>query len=193
MAAAFVTLFWATDYACQTQAAEAPKLGYRLAMRTSAHFDTPKEADANLKTLKQLGCDASKHEHNGHIDVTYRCPQWKSISISHAKEAEQWQGWLRKKGFAVVYHSPAKTHAEKVQYRLTEWKAFHFHDSEQAQAHAELMKMLGCKIKQVKHGNHDDVAVYCPEWQTIGLANHADAHEWETRLKKLGFATVHKH
>ena len=91
------------------------------------------------------------------------------------------------------YDLVEKKHPETIQYRLTEPKAFHFHESEEAQAHAALMQMLGCEIEQAKHGNHDDVTVYCPQWQVIGLADHDDAHQWELRLKKLGFDTVHKH
>ncbi len=82
---AFFAFIGTLGHAYDSLAAERPKLGYRLAMRTSAHFDKPRDAEANLKTFEKLGCEASKRQHNGHIDVIYQCPQWKSITLNDAQ------------------------------------------------------------------------------------------------------------
>ena len=72
---------------------------FRVAKWKSAHFNSEKDSQKVLDTLKQLGCEASKHAHDGHTDVSYRCVNWKTISAKTHAEAEQWEKWLQAYGF----------------------------------------------------------------------------------------------
>ena len=78
-------------------------VNFRLPEWKSAHFDDAKSAQANFQTLKQLGCEAEQHQHGGHFDVRYRCPQWHSISLTSHNEAHQWQRWLDAFGFETAH------------------------------------------------------------------------------------------
>ena len=169
------------------------KISYRLPKSKTAHFATKEEADSQLKTLKQLGCQASQHQHDGHIDVRYQCPQWQTITLKNPQEVATWQRWLRGRGFATVHNTPPETHRELIKYRLPSARTYHFHKPDQAKSHVAMMKMLGCEVRKTKHAGHDDIIAECAGWRTIGLADHKEAHHWETTLKKLGFHTVHQH
>jgi hypothetical protein len=72
---------------------------YRLTKWKSVH--TGKETDAKkmVATLKQLKCEYKMHQHGDHIDVIYRCPAWKQLSLKDHKTAHQWEAWLKKYGF----------------------------------------------------------------------------------------------
>jgi hypothetical protein len=115
------------------------------------------------------------------------------VHLKGDSEVAKWDAWLRDKGFAVVLHEPPEEHEETVKYRLAAWRTWHFHDAAKARAHVELLKMLSCDVKQSRHGDHEDVAARCPGWQSLGTAEHVESQQWETLLKKLGFATVHDH
>lgn len=72
---------------------------YRLSAQRSAHFDEPRDAEQFSQGLKRLGCDVRMENHGDHLDVTYRCPQWRSLEVSSDEAAHRWEGWLRKQGF----------------------------------------------------------------------------------------------
>lgn len=72
---------------------------YRLVGWKSAHFDDARSARSFEEAIKRIGCETRQEQHNGHIDVTYRCPQWRSISASNDDAAHRWQNWLRQNGF----------------------------------------------------------------------------------------------
>jgi len=86
-------------FAPSASAAEQEVVAYRLMAWKTVHFDDAQRADNHVSTLRRLGCDVRTGDHGGHIDVTYRCPEWREISLdSHAK-AHTWQGWLNASGF----------------------------------------------------------------------------------------------
>jgi hypothetical protein len=82
---------------------------------------------------------------------------------------------------------------ERVDFRLTSWKALHFDDARKAQSYFKIFKTIGCECKQESHGDHFDVKFRCPKWRSIALKTHAEAHQWEAFLKKIGFETKHDH
>lgn len=87
----------------ETQAAEQFVVQFRLAQQRSAHFDDPRAADQFSRGLRQLGCEVKTENHGNHLDVTYRCPQWRSLDASSDEAAHRWEGWLRKQGFETAH------------------------------------------------------------------------------------------
>ena len=82
---------------------------------------------------------------------------------------------------------------EVVTYRLVEWKKLHFSDSQKAKQQLETIKNLGCEMRKDTHEGHVDVSYRCPQWKTMKLEAHADAHRWQGWLKAAGFETRHSH
>lgn len=68
---------------------------YQLTDWKAKHIHDDKKADTIAKTLKKLGCEIKKDQHNGHIDVKYRCPKWKELKLKTHDEAHKWEKWLK--------------------------------------------------------------------------------------------------
>lgn len=77
---------------------------YRAVKWQAKHIHDEKKADTIGKTLKKLGCELQTSEHNGHIDLKYRCPKWKKLSLKTHAEAHQWEKWLKEYGFETQHH-----------------------------------------------------------------------------------------
>lgn len=82
---------------------------------------------------------------------------------------------------------------ETVAFKLTNWKTMHFEDSKKANQHAEMIKKLGCELKQEKHAGHIDVSYRCAEWRTMEATSHKLADQWISWLKSSGFDVSHGH
>ena len=157
-------------------------------------MNSAKSADETEKVLKQLGCETSRSQHDGHIDLSYECSFWRSLNLKDQAEADKWMDWLTKHKFAIVENTPPKTRKETVQYQLPNWRSLHnIKDSKAKKAYLEMFKMLGCEAKLVKHGDHEDIQYRCATWQNMGMATHQLAHAWMAELNKLGFVTKHEH
>ena len=65
-----------------------------------AHLQCDRCADTLQSTLKQLGVDTTRIEHQSHTDVRYECPQWRVAVVDAHSNADDWRRWLRDKGFA---------------------------------------------------------------------------------------------
>lgn len=169
------------------------RISFRTVKPVSGHFKTESQAAATEKTLKELGCEVKRSQHDGHIDIAYECKFWRTLTVKDRAEAGKWDAWLTKNGFAVVHNTPAADHKETVKYQLKDWNTLHFDQPLSVQAHVEMFKMLGCEVTTSKHAGHVDVKVRCPAWQIIGVPNHAEAHAWMSVLGKYGFATLHEH
>ena len=72
---------------------------YQLSDWKAKHIHDAKKADTIAKTLKKLGCELKKDQHNGHIDVKYRCPKWRQLSLDSHADAHKWEKWLKEFGF----------------------------------------------------------------------------------------------
>ena len=80
-------------------AAEEFKVGYRLENWKTAEFTNAEEAAKVFATFRKLGCETTREGHGGHIDVRYRCPKWKEITVGDHGGAHRWEGWLKQAGF----------------------------------------------------------------------------------------------
>ncbi len=76
---------------------------YRLTKWKTLHFDETKKAETHLATVKKLGCEVKAGDHGGHIDVSYRCPEWRSLAVETDAGAHKWEKWLRASGFETTH------------------------------------------------------------------------------------------
>jgi len=83
----------------EAQGAEQFVVQFRLVAQRAAHFDDPRTAEQFSQGLKRLGCEVKIENHAGHLDVAYRCPQWRSLEAGSDEAAHRWEGWLKKQGF----------------------------------------------------------------------------------------------
>lgn len=72
---------------------------YRLTRQSNQHFDRPEEAEQFLAIVKALGCEAVKSRHGNHIDVSFRCADWKCAEFPSHDAAHGWETWLKAAGF----------------------------------------------------------------------------------------------
>lgn len=72
---------------------------FRLMSWKTAHFDGVRAADSFEQSLQRLGCETRQNSHAGHIDVLYRCPQWRSKATPTDMAAHRLQSWLRENEF----------------------------------------------------------------------------------------------
>jgi len=76
---------------------------YRLPDWKRKHLHDVGKADKIVDTLKKLGCEVEKLDHNGHVDVKYRCPEWRQIKPSTHDEAVRWEKWFKEFYFLVEH------------------------------------------------------------------------------------------
>lgn len=173
-------------------------VAYRLADWKEMHFEDPMKAAQHLKAVKDLGCEARQENHGGHIDVVYRCPQWRQTPVQNHKLAEQWLGWLKGAGFDTHHpdvHENFLHGDEEIEIRLSEWKTAHMEGPMAAQAKefTTTLRDMGCEVRSETHGGHVDLAFRCPIWVTLHVPNHDAAEKWQTWLRSHGFETRHAH
>ena len=90
--------------ACSVAMAKQPwVVEFRLEKWQTMHFASDNAAARHLTVVKKLGCEAEKHQHNGHYDVRYRCPNWKQMTLATDDEAHQWVHWLKIVGFETAH------------------------------------------------------------------------------------------
>ena len=87
------------NQAAESEAAGSEIVRYQLSDWKAKHIHDAKKADTIAKTLKKLGCELKKDQHNGHIDVKYRCPKWRQLSLDSHADAHKWEKWLKEFGF----------------------------------------------------------------------------------------------
>ncbi|MCG8650483.1 MAG: hypothetical protein MI861_11665 [Pirellulales bacterium] len=85
--------------AVPTFASGAEIVRYQLSDWKTKHIDDSKKADTIAKTLKKLGCELKKEQHNGHIDLKYRCRKWHEMKLDSHNEAHKWEKWLKEYHF----------------------------------------------------------------------------------------------
>jgi hypothetical protein len=84
-------------------AAENVAVDFRLVQWRSAHVPNANEAAMFEQTLRRLGCEAASEQHGDHIDVAYRCPQWRRLMAKSHDDAHRWIDWLEAKGFETCH------------------------------------------------------------------------------------------
>ena len=80
-------------------AAGLERVEYRLSDWKSLHFKDAAKAAAYVKTFKSLHIEYKQSSHGDHIDVSYRCPKWQTLTLKSHSDAHNWQDFLKKVGF----------------------------------------------------------------------------------------------
>lgn len=171
-------------------------LAFQLPGWKSMHFDDANKATQHAATVKKLGCEVKQDNHAGHIDVTYRCVNWKSMQVKNHQLAEHWSKWLTASGFDVSHgHTdPVYTKGtEVVEFRLVPWKQVHGDGSSNEAAFIDQMRRLGVDVRVDKHNGHSDIKFRAPIWRDVHLASHDDADKLMVWLKQSGFEVRHEH
>ena len=158
-------------------------VGFRVTEWQTKHMHDAKAAEELVASLKKVGCEVTQAAHNGHIDIRFRCPAWKLITVDNQEYAVQWSNWLKGAGMETVVEDPADTIAtDTVEFRLPNWQNMHLHDAAKAKEVINMLKMVGCEIEESNHDGHIDVRFRCPEWKTIALHSHDASHHWQEWL-----------
>lgn len=74
-------------------------VSFRLTQWKTVHMHEAGAAEKLITTLKKIGCEVKQNSHGDHIDVQYRCAEWKSIRLKSHDDAHQWEEWFKGKGF----------------------------------------------------------------------------------------------
>ena len=169
-------------------------IGFRVVNWQHKHIHDMAEAEKLIASLEKIGCEVTRQDHNGHLDVRYRCATWKSITVENDEFQKQWTDWLVGQGMETVVVEPvASPGLELVRFRKTDWQNMHMNDATKVAQMMSMLQMIGCEADKHEHNGHMDVRFRCTEWQSIALHNHASAHTWQEWLKNLGFETEHSH
>lgn len=172
-------------------------IAYLLPQWKSMHFEDATKAKQHAETVTKIGCEVKQDSHAGHIDVTYRCVEWKSMKVATHALAEQWTGWLKGSGFDVSQgHCDASftEGKEAVEFRLTKWKSIHGDGTPQEKQFTDTLKKIGCEVVIDKHAGHSDIKFRAPTWRDIHVADHSAADQMQAWLTKNGFEVApHKH
>lgn len=172
-------------------------IAFQLPQWKTMHFDDAAKAKQHADMVKKLGCEVKQGQHAGHIDLTYRCVQWKSMAVETHQLADQWSGWLKGSGFDVSHAHPDPAYAEgkeTVEFRLVSWKSIHGNGAADDQKFVDLLSKLGCEVVESAHAGHSDIKFRAPIWRDIHVADHKTADELGAWLKKNGFEVApHKH
>ena len=174
----------------------AETLAFQLTEWKTMHFDDAQKAAQHAETVKKLGCEVKQGSHSGHIDLSYRCADWKTLEVVDHKLADQWSSWLAASGFDVSHSHTDAAFAlgpEAVEFRLVAWKQIHGKGSPEEAQMIEQLKKIGCDVVVEKHQGHSDIRFRAPTWRDIHLADHAAADQWTNWLKQNGFEARHEH
>lgn len=175
-------------------AAPLRKLGFRVVDWKTIHSKTEVEAQQDISTLKKIGCEVVSQQHENHIDIKYRCPQWKSIKLATDGLVAQWSQWCKTKGMeTVVMNPPANTKKPTVRFRLANARNVHLHNPVEGQMIVNTLNLVGCNVTTKDHNGHMDATFDCPNWITIELETEESAHSWQKWFNDSGFETQHTH
>jgi hypothetical protein len=172
-------------------------IAFQLPQWKTMHFEDAAKAKQHADMVAKLGCEVKQGQHAGHIDLTYRCVQWKSMAVETHQLADQWCGWLKGSGFDVSYAHPDPAYAEGnevVEFRLVNWKLIHGKGAVDDKKLVDMLSKLGCEVVETAHAGHADIRFRAPTWRDVHVADHKTADELGTWLKKNGFEVApHKH
>lgn len=170
----------------------ATKIGFRLKAWKTIHADSADGVQETIATLKKIGCEVESDNHGNHIDIRYRCLNWKSMRLATDQLVDQWTTWCAAKGMeTIVMNPPVVTQKPTVKFRLPAERTVHLHNEVQATQILTTLKLIGCIVSSNQHGDHTDATFACPEWITIQLPSDDNAHAWQSWLNESGFETQH--
>ena len=78
---------------------KAEEVSYVLPNWKTIHSRDSAQMSELVALMKGLGCEVRTKKHDGHTDVSVRCPKWKHVEVASHQAAAGWQNWLRKNGF----------------------------------------------------------------------------------------------
>lgn len=190
-----------TQVAAQSQGASASQaaasqkiVGFRAPKWKTIHSSSEAEAQSTVATLKKIGCEVETANHGNHIDIKFRCPEWRSMILDTSTLVNQWSLWCETQGMeTVVINPPANTRKPTVRYRIQRPKTVHLHDPVKAKQIINTLSLLGCDVKTADHNGHIDTTFHCPQWLTLEVATEDHAHSWQKWLRESGFETQHTH
>ena len=172
-------------------------IAFQLPQWKTMHFEDATKAKQHAEMVKKLGCEVKQGQHSGHIDLTYRCVEWSSMTVETHALAEQWIGWLKGSGFDVSHAHADPIYAEGkevVEFRMVNWKSIHGKGTADEQQFIELLGKVGCEVVVAEHSGHNDIKFRAPTWRDVHVAEHKAADELGAWLKKSGFEVApHKH
>ena len=176
------------------QVSSAAKIvGYRTTDWQTVHTASSDEADQTVATLKRIGCEVDTNNHGDHIDIKFRCPEWRSMKVKTHTLQAQWSSWCESQGLEiVVVNPPENTKRPTVMFQMAQPRTVHLHDQAAAIKILNTLTLIGCDIKTNDHNGHTDATFGCPDWRTIELASEDSAHAWQKWLKESGFETKHE-
>lgn len=184
-----------SDHAGHSHSTET--VAFTLPNWKTMHFEDSRKAAQHADAIKKLGCEIKQGQHAGHIDVSYRCVQWRTMELANHQLADQWIGWLKGSGFDTshAHLDPNYTNgAEVVEFRLTNWKAVHGKGGDQDREMIDLLTKIGCEVSVAEHAGHSDITFRAPTWRDVHMTDHADAEKLMAWLKQAGFEVApHRH
>jgi hypothetical protein len=187
-------------------------IAYRLPENKTLHFDNLQKASEHLEAVKKLGCEVDPSTHEGHNDVTYRCPKWKSLTLATDEIAHQWEEWFEAAGFETLHghtedehaeheevHAGEHAHAEgehgeeheEVEFRLADWQILPAQEGIDSTELLAIVKALGCEVQAPQQPNAQ-LSIRCTGWKHLELHSHEQAELWQKWLAKAGFETKHE-
>ena len=189
------TSTYRSPQASASQAAVSGKIvGYRAPDWKTLHTASEAEAEKTVATLKRIGCEVEANNHGDHVDVKFRCPEWRSMKVKTHTLQSQWSTWCENQGLETVVVNPApNTKRPTVVFQMPQPRTVHLHDQAAAQKILNTLTLVGCEISTNDHAGHTDATFACPNWTTIELATEDSAHAWQKWLKESGFETKHTH
>jgi hypothetical protein len=169
-------------------------IGFRLADWKTSHFHDAAAADQTEQTLKKIGCETERQNHDGHIDLRFRCPTWKQLTVESDEQLVQWHQWLGNlEMLTMVVDPPLPMNLVTVRFKLDGQRHLHVKSADEAASMRQVLEMMGCDVEQAEHNGHIDLTFRCPQWKSVGFPDHPTAHSWQDWLRQQGFATEHNH
>lgn len=76
-------------------------------------------------------------------------------------------------------------------FRLTKQKTSHFDDASSAKRQVDILRKMGCQVRQKSHGDHYDVVYSAPTWRKLQFKSVKHAGQWADWLARSGFEVIH--
>jgi len=179
------------EQATATQvSASAKKIGFRVSEWKTIHSHDASVMQTEMETLTKIGCEVTTASHGNHVDLKYRCSNWKTIEVPTDDLSSQWTVWLADKEMETVIINPSANYQQStLRFRMTAPRTLHLHDAKAGQQIIDTLKMIEVEVTTYSHGDHLDAKFQCTEWKSIGLANEAQTQAWKKWLDEAGFET----